>query len=999
MEIYQRNFLEDITLQFFLDFEDLNNQIYHLIFHRIVTGNPFCPLVLDNVPHWNVKQSRYNYRNLVNQSLPLNTAFSSFFPRFNPRIATFLLPPFDPGPEIYEWKHLLYKVVLGMGLSNENPTYIFIHFDSRVVKGIRFYWPDASLTSSIVMFRGGYPLHILCIPCKKRAVELPRFSTLQNISSAWRNYNANLQNSLVFSFEVIGKQEPEDLSTCVTYNFRNIIPWQVCAEEVIAGKHNFSKYLYRKDMFPNGTMTLKFYKMEVNTPTFHNLANKDFNEKLIMKRSPDRKVWYVHSIDYLPFIFLVIAPRLEMSFETLIMPLDLETWLLTLLSVFSVILTTVYFSRIKSTLRRNLWDKTFWTISTILGQTDGGWTAAEFIKCGGKWFIFIGIWYSVIFLLGNFYQGELFSCMTAKLGPYVPPKLDQLLQETDWDVVTMSDVLIPTGILASTLTEGMIPDHLEGTRNNQTKEFLHRLSERTRFLSGNQFQLAFNITEKIGVISTNGRIVKINLPIIVVDRVFETEIFVEAIQSFLNPIVVRNHAMTPFNSRVPWIGYFAYSGLRPAMRTPASGRPCVLRPPAGHAYSGLRVLRPPEKVAYSGLRRPEYVLQARNSPIYAIGNFAYSGLRPAMRTPASAYSGLRLATCTPASAYSGLQKKLRTPASGGRTGSSPTSTLELHQPNFFEDISIQFILDLQDLKNQIHHLIFHKIISANPFSPLVLDNIQNWDVKQSLYNYRNLMNQSFPLNTAFSKFAARFDPRIATFLLPPFNPGPGIHEWRYLLNQVMLGMGLSNENPTYIFIHFDPRVAASIKFYWSDASLPQKRYKSPRYQILLIRRDIADTILKTSSQHHLVARASLQKLSSRHPYNIPSAFFPPFSFCHQPFQSPEEFKEFDAALCDDDKLSLKRCLMRCGGADCGETIRRMLKKLMVDNVAKYVSLKGQKGNFNFSSTSTCSVVIGATPAAKNFSSTEAEAEEAISSWSEHAPDRIKKNEASKKPRH
>ncbi|OXA65221.1 hypothetical protein Fcan01_00895 [Folsomia candida] len=101
------------------------------------------------------------------------------------------------------------------------------------------------------------------------------------------------------------------------------------------------------------------------------------------------------------------------------------------------------------------------------------------------------------------------------------------------------------------------------------------------------------------------------------------------------------------------------------------------------------------------------------------------------------------------------------------------------------------------------------------------------------------------------------------------------------------------------------------------------------------------------------------------------------SILQQPFQSLEEFKEFDAALCDDDKLSLKRCLMECGGADCGETIRRMLKKLMVDNVAKYVSLKGQKGNFNFSSTSTCSVIIGATLAAKNFSSTEAEVEKAI----------------------
>ncbi|OXA36685.1 hypothetical protein Fcan01_28556 [Folsomia candida] len=62
---------------------------------------------------------------------------------------------------------------------------------------------------------------------------------------------------------------------------------------------------------------------------------------------------------------------------------------------------------------------------------------------------------------------------------------------------------------------------------------------------------------------------------------------------------------TPASVLRPPAGH-VYSGLR------------VLRPPAGHVYSGLRVLRPPEKAAYSGLRRPGYVLQARSTPIYAV---------------------------------------------------------------------------------------------------------------------------------------------------------------------------------------------------------------------------------------------------------------------------------------------------------------------------------------------------------------------------------------------
>ncbi|OXA39542.1 hypothetical protein Fcan01_25604 [Folsomia candida] len=73
------------------------------------------------------------------------------------------------------------------------------------------------------------------------------------------------------------------------------------------------------------------------------------------------------------------------------------------------------------------------------------------------------------------------------------------------------------------------------------------------------------------------------------------------------------------NSPIYAIGNFAYSGsvLRPPAGHVYSGLR-VLRPPAGHVYSGLRVLRPPEKAAYSGLRRPGYVLQARSTPIYAV---------------------------------------------------------------------------------------------------------------------------------------------------------------------------------------------------------------------------------------------------------------------------------------------------------------------------------------------------------------------------------------------
>ncbi|OXA55026.1 hypothetical protein Fcan01_10473 [Folsomia candida] len=845
LEIYQSNFLEDITLQFILDFQELHNHVNHFIFHTIISANPFSPLVLDHVQNLDVGQSRYNYANLINQSIPLNTAFSKFSPRFDRRILTFLLPPLDPGPELLKWNHLLHQVMVGMGLSNENPTYIFIHLDSRVAASIKLYWTDVSLTSRVVLFRNDAPLQILCIPCKNKIVQMPRFSTLQNISSTWRKYNGNLQNSVVASNPIL-LEAPFDLYYCVRYDFRNMIPFDICADEVIARKHNFSVYLYRKDVLRNGTII--FYKLPTSTPTFKNIANKNFNEKHIMSRSPERKVWYVHAIDYLPYIFLVIVPKIEMSFETLIMPFDSAMWLLTLLSVFGVILTTVYFSRIKTTLRENTWNKTFWTISTILGQTDGDWTAAEFLNCGGKALIFIGVWYAVIFLLGNLYQGELFSCMTAKLGPYVPPKLDQLLQDTDWDVVTMSEALLSIGGSASILTMALIPGLLEGTRDNQTRKFLNKLRERTKLMSGNKFQLASNISEKVGVTSTNGRMVGVNLPIIVLDREVETEIFVEAIKLFLDPIVVRNHAMTPFNSRVPWVGkrnflYPLYSrGLGQLEQSGIYGQWKKLGILAGKMRQGYLFLEGNSKSIF--LRKMLHV-GGNDVRKFAVWEpLSYEAMRYSFAF-CCVLLGLGVA-------FFAMECLI------GLLNQYETVNIKVYLVTWGVIVMSRITFCFHgwaryfaDLHNHSYYFIFHGILSANPSCPLILDNVPNWDVLQSRYNYENLLNQSVPLNTAFSKFSPRFDPRSCTFLLPPLDPGPEMLNWDRLLHRIMLGMGLSNENPTYIFIH------ASITSYWADASVTSS--------VVMFRNDYPLQILCIPWKKKVIAMprlSSLQNVSS-----------------------------------------------------------------------------------------------------------------------------------------
>ncbi|OXA42237.1 hypothetical protein Fcan01_22834 [Folsomia candida] len=455
------------TLQFISDFHDLD-QTPAAIFSSIISTNPYAPRFLDNLRNWDTTNSRYNLLRIKNSSP--NLKISRFRPRLgHTDLITFLLTPtirHDGSVqkhEVYTRSVILDKIFHSIIFANENPTYIFIHLDYQIVRMISHFPSDTTITSHIIIFGSGYPVLAMCHPCKSRLAVIHRISKLSDISTFWKQLNTqDLRNAIVSETDKItGLDVPLPITENCIANFGGVkYPGEMCAEAVILEKFNFSKEVYKSDVAGDGTFSR--HVIIASTPVYKTLADKRFNEFRIISRSLVKMVWYNYAINYIPFIFVVLVPKREMSFETLVMPFDTWTWRLNAAILIGVVIATTGFNSAPGdhylTIHTTLWNQLFRSISMILGQTDSGKMSRA-----ASVLTFTGVWYLAVFLMGNFYQGALYSCMTSIGIPSVPKELSDLLDQTDFDVVTMSHVnanLYGLEAIESTLSAAMIPDLL-----------------------------------------------------------------------------------------------------------------------------------------------------------------------------------------------------------------------------------------------------------------------------------------------------------------------------------------------------------------------------------------------------------------------------------------------------------------------------------------------------------------------------------------------------------
>ncbi|OXA54320.1 hypothetical protein Fcan01_11450 [Folsomia candida] len=104
------------------------------------------------------------------------------------------------------------------------------------------------------------------------------------------------------------------------------------------------------------------------------------------------------------------------------------------------------------------------------------------------------------------------------------------------------------------------------------------------------------------------------------------------------------------------------------------------------------------------------------------------------------------------------------------------------------------------------------------------------------------------------------------------------------------------------------------------------------------------------------------------------------------FNDLEAFLAFDKSIEKTDK-DVKRKLTLCGGNSVGETVGRMLKRVMSDSLAKKFSLWGKRDNINFSKTNLYSIVKFIVLRKSSLGGDEKSIEHAVSEWFRHASDR------------
>lgn len=571
--LHEPNFFKSATLQFITNFKHIGIYQSHFL-SQIHFHNQFCPLVLDHVPNWDAFSSRYNLHLLNNQSLIVNSAltFARFNPRFQNVVVTFLLTaPIlletdqITGQELAFRANFLQLILQGIIFSDENPTYIFINLDYKVSQIINGLPEDLTLTSKFIIFGADYPAILLCIPCTRnnKAVPIWDLSTLSIISSIWEHYNWNLQNQIVSSNNLIPVSNLEIVNNLCVPNFgrfhcNNIA---TCTEETIGTKHNYSKIAIRKrDINPDGTFNRNI--LLITTPKFDHISDKIFNELYILPRSPEKFKLMVSGVNFHTYVYAVIALKREVTFETFIMPFDSWTWGLNLSSFLIVVLAlSCLTSSDSQSVGSNLSDKCFWIISTFLNQEDGGWVRKRFLQGEGPrgrnvllWWL--GVWYSVVFLLGNFYQGALFSCMITTGNPNVPRTLSQFVDNPDFDIVTMSAASVNGSGVTSILQNSILPDLNKVIKDSEMIRFLNKLSNRAKLLMGNWLEIGQNISKGVGILSVNlTTTVTVKFPMVVLDIQIKVDALVDAVTLMVDSLVViRNHEVIPFTNRMPWFG-------------------------------------------------------------------------------------------------------------------------------------------------------------------------------------------------------------------------------------------------------------------------------------------------------------------------------------------------------------------------------------------------------------------------------------------------------------
>ncbi len=329
--------------------------------------------------------------------------------------------------------------------------YTLLHRDGACFK----YAAQIIGTAKLFLFQEGINSSLLipCLTCDPKIfIQVERF-LLSGVRRAWDLENTNMHKYFAFLSNFVR------VKCSLHYReFLNVFN-NYCLIQEIADKHNLTllNYVDNDHVFFSSKSIGVLFIIELGMP------NSDY-------------LTYIIRYCAINFITVTDYPSPAGGVETFMSPLDLGSWICLLISAIAVAgflaslviadgsLWTAYIPLIA--------DKLVTIICLLLGQV--GDSSGKPYRTGKVAILLVVLWlFGNLILMGNFYQGSIYSCLTVQFPPEVPRSVGDL---ENWKIpmITMDSFIRANDLPPiSLLLDDIIPSLL--FKNSDKPEFTHFL--------------------------------------------------------------------------------------------------------------------------------------------------------------------------------------------------------------------------------------------------------------------------------------------------------------------------------------------------------------------------------------------------------------------------------------------------------------------------------------------------------------------------------------------
>ncbi|CAG7703980.1 unnamed protein product, partial [Allacma fusca] len=376
---------------------------------------------------------------------------------------------------------------------HENPEYLIFLSNTTTVD---FPTEYATLqTTGIVLliendkYMYYFCLHYLIAQSPERPLVRVQSSNLSHLENVHRNYSRNLNGAVVFQSDYVRNVTCSPREWAVPG--RKLYMY-VCLFYEIAENLNYT----REFLLNIKILRCEFPHVAAGGVVVSVTSTSGLNSFINNKTMVVFFNWLTPGEDFMYYTFMwIVKPKT--SFESLVMEMDLLTWILTGFATVVTILAVYIVVRHDTTGTESRFESLALSANIVLPfLLDQSLISEENsrAKFGGKLYCVILIWAFVTLIIVNGYKGVLFLFMTTTLPPHLPKTIDELTQSTETIITTAAYREVRTGRIDSYL-HYLMRDYFEkGIQDESINQTVSNFYKRLKYVSETIEVLAFSQT-------------------------------------------------------------------------------------------------------------------------------------------------------------------------------------------------------------------------------------------------------------------------------------------------------------------------------------------------------------------------------------------------------------------------------------------------------------------------------------------------------------------------